>query len=126
PVVLADEGRSDYRIYLGGYAPGSVWQAARELQHYIRLATGAELAIVHGADQPKSHFISLGDNELSRRAGIDASQIPMEGYRLLTRDGNVYIVGVDTPHGHYTPQGGVSAGTRHGAYTFLEDYLGVR
>jgi hypothetical protein len=38
----------------------------------------------------------------------------------------LYIIGPDTPDGQWTEGGGVSNGTAHGVYSFLEEYVDVR
>ena len=120
---LVTGGRSAYSIYAAADAPSSVKQAAEELQQYIRKATGAELPIV---DKPARPMICLGDNAAARAAGLSVEGMPLEGFRIATRDGSIYILGPDTPDDKRTPMGGVSRGTLFGAYTFLEKFLGVR
>jgi len=71
-------------------------------------------------------MISLGMNDAARAAGLSAQGIPLEGFRIVTRGRNLFILGPDTAEGERTPGGGTSAGTRNGVYAFLEEYLGVR
>ena len=52
--------------------------------------------------------------------------LPLEGFRLASRGGNLFVVGLDTGENEKMPEGGASRGTRNGVYTFLEDYLDVR
>src|SRR5690606_11024692 len=85
-------------------------------------------------------------------ADVTIQGIAEEGFRILTRNGNLYILGLDTaarigppndswgwrsdnaeyqlqpdiPGPQLTKDGGFSNGTANGVYTFLEDYLGVR
>ncbi|MHC4404763.1 MAG: hypothetical protein ACYTG0_34360 [Planctomycetota bacterium] len=69
---------------------------------------------------------SLGDNAASRAAGLSVEDIPADGFRIVTRADNVYILGPDTAEGLRTPAGGSSTGTRNGTYAFIERFLGVR
>ncbi|NLO04844.1 MAG: DUF4838 domain-containing protein [candidate division WS1 bacterium] len=118
PVTLVEDGRSDFAIVHAPDSPPSVTQAAQDLQSYILRATGAELPIATEAHEPA---IILG-----AATGLDTGAMPLEGFRIVTRDGNLLIAGPDTAEGERTPEGGTSAGTRNGVYALLERYLGVR
>lgn len=120
--LVRDQG-SEFVIYHDEAAPSSVAMAASELRAYLHEVSGAEVVIVH---EPRSPMICLGDNAASRAAGLSAENIPMEGFRIVTKAGNIYILGPDTVEGDRTPNGGVSTGTRNGTYAFIERFLGVR
>ena len=120
---LVRDGRSRHKIYHAPDAPTSVKTAAQELQHYIREATGANLAVVTTPVEP---MICLGENGPARKAGLSAADIPLEGFRIAVRGMNLYILGPDTPDGGMTPGGGFSNGTLNGVYTFIHDMLNVR
>ncbi|MGI5818992.1 MAG: DUF4838 domain-containing protein [Armatimonadota bacterium] len=117
-LTLAEDGASAFSIVLAPDAAPTVRQAAEDLQSYLLRATGVELPIAAEAD---GHAILLGD-----AAGLDLTGVPWEGFRIVTRDGNLLIAGRDTADGELTAQGGTSAGTRNGVYAFLEEVLGVR
>ncbi len=118
PVGLVQDGASDFVIYHAPDAPPSVVAAAADLQRYIEEASGARLEIV---TEPASPAIILG-----AAAGLDLADVPLEGFRIVTRDGNILIAGPDTAEGELTPQGGTSNGTRNGVDAFLEQFVGVR
>jgi len=122
-VTVVDAGRSDFVIYHAPDAPASVIEAAGELQHYLERATGARLEIV---TEPRAPMLCLGDNETARAAGLSAEGIALEGFRTITREGSIHILGPDTAEGEFTPGGGTSPGTRNGVYDFLERFVGVR
>lgn len=123
PLALVQGGRSNFVIYVAAEAPASVKGAAAELRDYVQKATGAPLPIVN---TPREPMICLGDNPVAQRAGMSAANLPMEGFRIVTKGRNLYILGPDTPDGQRTPQGGTSTGTRNGVYAFLERFLGIR
>ena len=125
-VTLAKDGRSVFVILHAPAAPSSVQTAAKELQHYLEATTRATLPIVASDVSPKVPFIALGDTAAARAAGIVAREIPIEGFRLASREGNLFVVGLDTKDGEKTPQGGTSTGTLNGVYSFIEEFLGVR
>jgi len=122
-VNLVENGASGHAIYHAAEAPGSVKTAAAELRKYVREVTGADLPIVN---EPRPAMICLGDNEAARAAGLSASGMPLEGFRVVTRGADLFILGPDTADGVRTPGGGTSAGTRNGVYAFIEERLGVR
>ena len=120
--LVRDQG-SEFVIYYDEAAPSSVAMAASELQAYLNKVSGAKLAVVN---EPRSPMICLGDNAASRAAGLSVEDIPVEGFRIVTKAGNIYILGRDTMDGQRTSGGGGSAGTRNGTYAFIERFLGVR
>ncbi len=122
-VTLVEDSRSEFVIYHAPAAPSSVVEAGEELQHYLERATGARLEIV---TEPAEPMICLGDNAASRAAGLLVDDIPLEGFRTVTHEGSIYILGPDTADDEQTPEGGTSPGTRHGVYDFLERFVGVR
>lgn len=122
-MVLIRGGQSQYVIHLDAQAPSSVREAAEELRTYAKKVTGADIGI---SSTPTDRMICLGDNASARKAGLSVDDIPLEGFRIAVRGASVYILGPDTPDDGQTPQGGKSAGTRNGVYSFIERFLGVR
>ena len=123
PVELVRDQKSEFVIYLDDAAPSSVAMAASELQEYLHKVSRAKLEIVR---EPRPPMICLGDNAASRAAGLSVENIPAEGFRIVTKAGDVYILGTDTAEGQPAPDGGASTGTRNGTYAFIERFLGVR
>ena len=67
--LSADFKLAGSSIYVGQDQPESVYEASEELQLHIKKATGLDLPIVY--TPAKGKMIVVGDNELSRKAGID-------------------------------------------------------
>ena len=113
---LANDGRSDYRIFLHPGASESEKHAAKELQTHFSQCTGADLQIV--TERPKSNvpLLVLGCGRVAESLGVkpQAADLGEQGYVLRTVGDDVVIAG--------TP----AAGTLYGVYDFLETYLGVR
>lgn len=122
---LVGGGKSKYIIHYAINAPSSVELAAQELQGYIEKATGVSLNILRGG-RPTSPCICLGSNVVAKAETLQGEDIALEGYRIITRGENLFILGNDLKDGQKTSHGGSSNGTLNGAYTFLEDYVGVR
>jgi hypothetical protein len=124
-IQLVRNGRTPYTIYADPSAPQSVKDAAEELKIYFQKVTGASPAIAITYQAPPEPFISLGTTSASRAEQIDISQIPDDGFRIVTRGKNLFILGPDTPTGNVNNLGGVCNGTSNGTFTFLEKHLGV-
>lgn len=145
-LTIADDGKSTFTIVIPQKAPDSVEDAAKELQRSVEESTKAEIAIKKDTEAKSGNIISLGSTVQAKAAGISADGIADSGFRIVTKNNNLYIIGLDTAakitqqprgYGDMTPQpdipgpqhtkdGGWSNGTANGVYTFLEDYLGVR
>jgi len=125
-LTIASQGKSTFSIVLPASAPSSVQDAALELQKDIALSTGAWLNVEKDTEKISGSFISVGTTRQASAAGIQATDIPDDGFRILTQNGNLYIIGPDTADGEWTKNGGISNGSANGVYTFLEDYLNVR
>ncbi len=125
-LALVQQGHSRFVIVHAADAPGTVRTAARELQSYVEKVAGAKLPIISGDAPAQGPFVALGDTPEGRAAGISVKNVPLEGYRLVSSGGNLFIAGPDTRDKEMTPEGGTSTGTLNGVYTFIEDYLDVR
>jgi len=129
-LVIANNGKSTFSIIIPDKASPacstSLVNAANEMRLTVEMATKARLSIVRDDAKVASPFISLGATQQAKNAGITTTGVVEEGFRIITKNGNLYIMGPDTPDGEWTKEGGVSNGTANGVYTFLEDYLNVR
>jgi len=124
--TIASNGKSTFTIVIPAKAPTSVQDAAQELQKDVQLATGAQLSMQKDTAKTNAPIISLGSTSQAKAARISNEKIAEEAYRIVTKNGNLYIIGIDTPDGGWTKNNGVSNGTANGVYSFLEDYLDVR
>ena len=115
-LVIADSGKSDYRIVLSNEASPSEKHAANELQMFLKEISGATLPIVIDETSVSGSEIILGDNAHLRKlnAKIDFDKLGNEGFTIRTVGPHLVVVG------------GKLRGTMYGVYTFLEDYLGCR
>jgi hypothetical protein len=126
-IIVGRDGRTAYSIYIDAKAPASVRTAAGDLRSYFRQVAGFEPPLVSSAQPPAGPYISLGSTGAAKAAGLDASTIPpYDGYRIVTRGANIFILGTDTADGQLNNTGGTYSGTSNGVATFIEDYLGVR
>ena len=125
-LAIVSNGKSTFAIVIPADAPTSVKDAAAELQKDIAISTGAQLALKEDTETVTNPIISLGNTKQANAAGFSTGNLADDTYRIVTQNGNLYILGTDTADDAWTKFGGKSAGTANGVYTFLEEYLGVR
>src|SRR5258708_6437456 len=115
-LVLAEKGRSQYRIVIPAQAIPSERYAAEELQRYLEKISAVRMPIVTDAERPNAREILLGDNAHLRKSGntIDFAGLGADGFTLRTDQSRVIIAG------------GRPRGTLYGVYALLEEKLGVR
>ena len=115
-LVIADGGKSDYRIVISNEASPSEKHAADELQKFLKEISGAMLPIVADETPASNNEIILGDNAHLRqiKTEIDFEKLGKEGFNIRTVGPRLVIAG------------GRLRGTMYGVYTFLEEHLGCR
>lgn len=124
--VLAQDGKSSYQIVIPSIAPANVQAAAKEFLYMFQKSTGVALQLNKDSKISNASFISIGDTKQARDAGIKISDLKEDGFLIVLKGSNLFILGKDTPDGQTTKDGGTTNGTANGVYTFLEDYLGAR
>lgn len=126
-LTLASEGRSRYTIIIPQDATPSLRAAAEELQRCLRDASKAQVPIRHdGESAIEGPVISLGNSTVASRESVSLEGVADEGYRIVSKGENLYILGYDTREGEWSKRGGTSHGTANGVYSFLEEALAVR
>ena len=112
-------------------------RAAADMQKYIEAVTGAKLKIVTSDKPlPNGNIILIGDSHHTKKLGITASDLPLEGFRVKTFNKGVAIVGrmpdkrenfrSGVEYIAYTVHNSASLGLLFGVYDFLERFCGVR
>jgi hypothetical protein len=115
-IVLAENGKSAYRIVVADDASPSTKYGAQELQKFLEQISGARLPIVSDKRPAGPKEILLGDNAhfQALKTGIDVASLGKEGYAIRTVGDHLVIVG------------GALRGNLYGVYGLLEDHLGCR
>ncbi|NUP98341.1 MAG: DUF4838 domain-containing protein [Armatimonadetes bacterium] len=113
-VVIVAEGQPKATIVVPADAPPERQTAAALLRDTVRVSTGAELPI---ANQPVAGqaAIHLGRSSLVDGLKLGLEKLDDDGYVLVGRDANTYVVA-----------GPTEWGTEFGVVELLERYLGVR
>ena len=116
PLVLADNGRTRYRIVIAQDAPEGVKYAAAELARFLREMTGAEFETIDDSTPAADFEIVLGETNRKRLADIPNDLRPqkLEGLVILPEERRLFIMG------------NCIRGTLYGVYDWLEQDLGVR
>ncbi len=115
-LVLADGGKSEYRIVISADASPSTQYAAKELQSFLKQISAAELPVITDREAATGHEIVLGANSHLKVLGtsIDLPHLGDEGYVIRTVGPHLVIAG------------GALRGNLYGVYGLLEDHLGCR
>ena len=102
--------------------------AAKELQTYLKQATGQTVPIVPKASGSKTALV-LGDCPSAKNAGLDVNKLPEEGFRILRKGNCVFIAGRDDPKNNpanLTYRQNYRRATLSGVYDFLERFADAR
>lgn len=116
--VLIKNGYSRYAILIADDADLNEEYAAEELQYFMELASGYRLNIVKESQARESEkHLSVGHTDKLAESGIEINneQLGRSGYRIVSKDGDVYLFGADN---------GENAGTVYSVYKFLNDTVG--
>lgn len=115
-LVLADGGKSAYKIVVADNASPSTKHGAEELQRFLQQISGADLPIISDQQPKCPKEIIIGDNAHLKGLSttIDLTTLGKEGYVIRTVGDDLVIVG------------GAVRGNLYGVYGFLEDHLGCR
>lgn len=126
PLVLCDNGASNYEIVVLPEAGKVAQFAATELQKFVAQSTGVKLPIVTVVSPDRDHLF-LGANGVSATCGVKADELQPEGFHLRTVGRDIHLVGKDTAGDptrvltNYPCQ----TGTLTAVYEFLERFVGV-
>ena len=113
--ILFDNGRTDYAIVVGTEASESEQWAAKELQHWLKEVSGADLPIRSDAQEASGHEIVVGFNRRAKALlgqGVGQPDDADESFTYKNVGPAIVI------------WGGKERGTMYGVMTFLERELG--
>lgn len=127
-IPLVQNGRAASAIVLPENSPDYLREIAEDFAGIVERSTGAALPVISESEEPAlapgMTRIFLGDTQKAKEAGFSSGAPPEEGYHLLARPGEIFILGRDD-------QGTKSADarsrpTRWALNRLLEEGLGVR
>lgn len=115
--VLAENGKTNYKIIIPTNAGNKTNLAASELAKFFRQATYAELELETGNQQysDSACYISIGENSYSNSANLSysAEALGSEGYHIETKGNSIFICG------------GGDSGNLYGVYDLLNMLFGL-
>ena len=116
-IILAEDGKSEYRIVVAADAAEKTLRAAAELQAYLEEITGAKLPVITDLEDSNRREIIVGNS--SRLKQLEMGEEVLDslksgGFILRTLDRQLVIAGAS------------DLGDLYGVYAFLEDVLGCR
>ena len=116
PLVLAQDGKTNYQIVISEDAHYGEQLAAKELAMFLGQITGAEFPITPDHKPERSFEIVLGDTTRKSQQDIPAQLITdnWEGFAIIREGAKVYVMG------------NIPRGTLYGVYDLLDVELGVR
>jgi hypothetical protein len=108
--------------------PAELPRLVQELVEVVRLSSGATLELVTEPPPADRPAIVIGDCDQTRKAGIDATNIAVEGFIVKTAPNRVYLVGSTKalPPGSDHSAKWANEGTAWAVADFLERFVGVR
>jgi len=129
PVKLVRKGKPLAVVYVAVKKPSRRLKSmVGELVKSVKLTAGAELTVVTEMPAAKQTAIIIGDCEETRKAGIDAAKIPIDGFEIKTAPERLYLVGStvallpgSSKYAYYHNNGAAWA-----ISDFLERFVGVR
>ncbi len=115
-LLIAADGRSEFRIVVADGASAGTRRGAHELQRFLAEITGATLPIVSDTQAVGPHEIIVGNNAHVAQSGLSiaADRLGPEGYVLKSNDKHLVIAG------------GEPRGSMYGVYGLLQEHLGCR
>ncbi len=129
PVEIVQDGEPRAVVFVTDAEPGRELDLmVKELIEVVRLSTGATLEQVAKPPARDQVAIIIGDCDETRKAGIDAAKIPVEGFVVKTAAKRVYLVGstMALPPGSNEWAYWRNAGTAWAVADFLECFVDVR
>jgi len=112
-------GKTEYVLVMPAVKSSTMLNAQEEFAYFFKMATNISIGVASDADLPDGEhkagtkYISLGDTSLFKSSGLtaDKSVLGVEGFRIVTKDENIYIFGT------------TDYGVRYGVYQFMRMYF---
>jgi len=138
---LVKDGKPSATVVIAADASKLITTAADDFIYHVKLMTGATLPITKDDQElAAGNRVYLGESKHTKELGIEVSKLPREGFRILTTDNALAIVGKDKPLIAYRPNGSVRKlsddpmgefhwahpATWYGVCHYLEKYHDVR
>ena len=128
PLILVDKGKPASVIVTADNPTQSALQGARDLSHWLKLETGADVAVLSESQTESRAYsdkrtaeILVGDTLRGRKLGLDPDKLDLEEIEIKTFPGVLAIL-VDDQR----PDGLRLEGTAFAVSVFAKRYMGIR
>lgn len=128
-VVIVADGEAQATVVIPDSPTPVVTYAAEEFQYHVRRATGARLDIVKESEaREDGPYVYIGPCRATIEAGIDAAELPPNGFVLRASEDRFFLVGDDSEGapGGIQHTNRTRVGTLFAVYEFLDRDLDVR
>ncbi|NLO72569.1 MAG: DUF4838 domain-containing protein, partial [candidate division WS1 bacterium] len=138
-LTLVRDGNPAATIVLAEPAARAAQLGAYELQHHVKLITGATLPIVREPDTVTGTRVLVGESRATHRLGVSPGKLSEQEYLIQFLPDTLVLMGVDkADYGEVVydaenlavckgfPGFFDEQGTMHAVYDFLRRYCGVR
>lgn len=95
PVELVKDGKAVAEIVMDHNANQSVKCAARDLQEYLKMISGAELAIVAEPSSDVKNQIYVGESRFTKALGFKPATFSNSGFQIVAKNNYVILAGPD-------------------------------
>lgn len=95
PVELVKDGTANSEIIIAEDANQSVKLAAKDLQHFIKEISGAELKILNNKTEQVPIKIYIGESSFTQELGFKPTKFENSGYEIVTGKNYVILSGYD-------------------------------
>lgn len=92
---LVRQGVPQRQIVIADNALPQVRFAAKELQEHLQKISGAKLPIVNSPGTDFRGSIFVGESDYTKKLGVTTEGLPMEGYKIVADDKNLFLLGRD-------------------------------
>ena len=133
-LTLVKDGAPAATIVLAEKPTQAAQLGAYELQHIVKLSTGATLPIVREPEPPTGVAIYVGASKALEQRGMKGDAYPLEEYEVRTFADAIALIGHDSPQyakidyekGGFFPVSYNYHATLWAVYDFLEQRVGAR
>ena len=92
-VDLVKDGQPVAEIITKESPPPSILLAAQELQNHLEKISGAKLPIVTKASPDVKNHIYVGENDYTRKIGVNLDDVRNNGFKIMAKDDYVILAG---------------------------------
>ncbi len=94
-ITIVKNGKAEAEIVAPEQALSSIKFAAKEIQQHIEKISGAKLPVVNTPTAEIKNKIYVGESKYTKKLGVNAAGLKMEGFRIVAKNNAIVIIGRD-------------------------------